>query len=91
MNYTKGEWKTIKRLSSKLRHIVFVNHGVLTEVIAHVRYQNNAHLIAAAPEMYEALKSLMVAYGAIDGRNGNSGECWDKARTAVTKAEEGTK
>lgn len=33
--------------------------------------------------LFCALQGLMVAYGAVDGRNGNSGECWDKAREAV--------
>ena len=45
----------------------------------------NAKLVAAAPEMLDALWSLMVAYGATDGRNGNSGECWDKARAVLAK------
>ena len=38
-------------------------------------------------DMYEALKELMVAYGAIDGKNGNSGKCWDMARQALAEAE----
>lgn len=40
----------------------------------------------AAPDMFDALWSLMCAYGSVDGRNGNSGECWDKARAAIAKA-----
>lgn len=37
-------------------------------------------LRAAQDEAVKVLKGLMVAYGAVDGRNGNSGECWDNAR-----------
>lgn len=33
--------------------------------------------------LFNALQGLMVAYGATDGRNGNSGKCWDDARAAV--------
>lgn len=36
-------------------------------------------------ELADALWSLMAAYGASDGRNGNSGECWDKARAVLSK------
>lgn len=39
-----------------------------------------------APALLEALESLMIAYGASDGRNGNSGECWDKCRAAIALA-----
>lgn len=41
---------------------------------------------AAADAMLEALKTLTKAYGASDGRNGNSGECWDCARRAIRLA-----
>lgn len=33
-----------------------------------------------------ALDGLIRAYGASDGRNGNSGECWDAARAAIASA-----
>ena len=56
MNYTKGEWKAN-------RHGVFVECRNL--IIANIvnRETNdetigNAHLISAAPEMYEALKTV---------------------------------
>lgn len=41
-------------------------------------------------ELIAALDGLMGAYGAHDGRNGNSGECWDRARAvyAAVHAEE---
>jgi len=47
----------------------------------------DARLISAAPELLEALQGLMRAYGhPFTGENGNSGECWDKARAAIAQA-----
>ena len=44
----------------------------------------NAHLIAAAPDMYEALKELIVAY---EGCNGTDHPAYTAAETALAKAE----
>lgn len=35
---------------------------------------------AERDDAIRVLKGLMVAYDAVDGRNGTSGECWDNAR-----------
>lgn len=43
-------------MSAKMRHLIYVNQGVQTEVIGAVKYLNNAYLIAAAPALYEELK-----------------------------------
>lgn len=49
-------------------------------------YRRDKALKEAAPDLLVALQSVTRAYGAADGRNGNSGECWDLARAAITKA-----
>lgn len=45
-------------------------------------------LVERHEKMLEALRGLMIAYGATDGRNGNSGECWDDARAAIALTEQ---
>lgn len=52
MNYTKGEWKVYKVAAAYL-----VNTGNMVNV-ADCRLEANANLIAAAPDMYEALKKI---------------------------------
>ena len=60
-------------------------------VVASRLNEPNAERIVKAVNSYdamkEALKGIMCAYGASDGRNGNSGECWDKCRAVVALAE----
>ena len=46
----------------------------------------NAHLIAAAPEMLRALKGLVIAYG-VDKESVVDPDYWDRALTAISKAE----
>ena len=55
MNYTKGEWKLRDTAPGTLWHIVALEPPTL---IAECSYLPNAHLIAAAPMMYEALKEV---------------------------------
>lgn len=58
--YTKGGWKAGKSKDSGLWHI----HGGLSSgkyiccLPDHNENEANAHLIAAAPELYEALKDI---------------------------------
>ncbi len=47
--YTKGEWKYINGNIDNGSHIIVTMNNIGGKVIA------DAHLIAAAPEMYEAL------------------------------------
>jgi len=59
MNYTKGEWtaRKVPRDSNKL-NIMCNETFIATPYIAYGQMEANAHLIAAAPEMYEALKAV---------------------------------
>lgn len=46
----------------------------------------NAHLIAAAPDLLEALQSMMGFYGMDERRGEVSGVIFDEARAALAKA-----
>ncbi len=53
MNYTKGEWKAITTYKENGAQYVICDGKVLASVKTKV---NDNNLIAAAPDMYEALK-----------------------------------
>jgi len=99
MNYTKGEWtvtdSAFERFhtyrSKRTGARIFVTTGMELDEIAEVQgdteeeAQANANLIAAAPDMYEALKLYQ------KHQEGTSGHyCWKCAEAingAVTLAE----
>lgn len=63
MNYTKGEWKYTEELKANCSMISNGNEiicGLFNPVSGYeddlIRMRANAHLISAAPDMYEALK-----------------------------------
>lgn len=66
MNYTKGKW-TIKETSASITDPLFshtdvVSGGIRIAVAVGIgsdESRANAHLIAAAPDMYEALKAIV--------------------------------
>jgi hypothetical protein len=82
MNYTKGEWKK-QNVSGDDVHIVsdaFV--GIIAKVNQDCYSVNeNAHLISAAPEMYEALKKI------IDNTYIEYADLKELAEKALNKAE----
>ena len=91
MNHAPGPWKLTQESIDPEWHIVTAGVRLIANV--HIEKGNtvdlaNAKLIVSAPALLEALKALMTAYGASDGRNGNSGECWDLARAARAATEE---
>ena len=76
MNYTKGEWKVIpmvqKEWDIEIKHYCIVGtiNGIAERTVADVgewkdrpNAEIDAHLISAAPELYEALKEALVELG----------------------------
>jgi len=87
MNYTKGEWKAEQDAANSIR-IFSQDSEQISSVMDYdgnditEEMEANAHLIAAAPDMYEALLSALGAIATED-----SGEGWVKEITGViTKA-----
>jgi len=64
MNYTKGEWKAVDSSAGGLVMAGLFPYvvGCAEGTIARVTIEANAHLIAAAPLMYEALKETDMIY-----------------------------
>ena len=73
MEYTKGEWYPI--MVSGERRIVADKEDI-EEVICYGVRHYNMHLIAAAPDMYEALKAMN--YGSFLDPT-NSDKVWERA------------
>lgn len=62
--YTKGEWKAVKDTNGRTHLMAFDSDGAERNIaILSVRSveqtEADAHLIAAAPAMYEALKAII--------------------------------
>ncbi len=86
MNYTKGEWKVVK--DGNFRDIIAEKGKVIASVSKYHypdQFEDNAHLIAASPEMYEALKELLA--GLNNPRPVFLRESMDKCEKALLKAE----
>ena len=56
MEYTKGKWKYEK--SYRYHNVINESGGTIVQCGTLEESEANAHLIAAAPAMYEALKQL---------------------------------
>ena len=69
MSYTKGPWKAVRTVADDFSIISMspdVGWGPLAKVLnpiegelSPLEVEDNANLIAAAPEMYEALKAIL--------------------------------
>ena len=92
MEYTKGKWRVRQGILDKRQILITADDKV---DIAIVRYEikeskANAHLIAAAPCMYEALKGLMeIAKIAMPDTFFESDSRVNKARKALAKVKGG--
>ena len=88
MNYTKGEWKLqddcvisdIWRWGQQFYKIAEITPHTEGETLA------NAHLIAAAPELYQALLSVLNKFPEIPE---DCEDAYKQAEAAITKAEGG--
>jgi hypothetical protein len=74
MNYTKGEWKVEQNDCDKPYHYRIVTNKY---IVAAVYSEDNAHLIAAAPDMYDALREILQII--------HYGESLEKANTIIYK------
>lgn len=97
MNYTKGEWKETEFTQSEgyagtIRHIYIspVGGKFKDRTVADIGFWRdfpeeevhaNAHLIAAAPEMYEALKAASNLLNGYTSANDN-----ESLKTAIKQA-----
>ena len=99
MNYTKGPWTLEvnpfplpRSQGSFVGHIRVNNDTIALLVCNPPTMDANAHLIAAAPEMYEALHSAINGIETVQVASGYTGEAGFEAlrliRAALAKAEE---
>ena len=86
--FTKGEWRVVENADSDphFTHLVLVSHSR----IAVVAYEHNAHLIAAAPDLYAALEAMEKHFGILgeedSGINKTAIKVTKAARAALQKA-----
>ena len=92
MNYTKGQWKAELQgnllqwqIKTDKENIAATNQTIVTDEDVE-EIEANAQLIAAAPDMYEALKYMLNIFDR--GVMGNIGrQVCDDAVQAINKAE----
>jgi hypothetical protein len=89
MNYTKGEWSV---RSTSVGSVIQSDNGDIGILTIRAEDQENAHLIAAAPDMYETLKATVASMESLqtsDPRYALLCELWlDDLKNAITKAED---
>jgi hypothetical protein len=81
--HTPGPWKAIKSADHGYA-ITKAELNIERELAFVMLNEANAHLIAAAPEMYEALKAIMDCIPSIAQ---NNLPIWQRANAALAKAE----
>ena len=89
MTFTKGEWKVVvSRVTGGDFYSVVSNYRKHQYEVAKILYvpedKANAHLIAAAPDMYEALLDVTMAYQR--GFKIEQARAYNKARKVLDKA-----
>ena len=91
--HTPGPWEIKRHFDSCYRYISAPEHIALAQVVWCVEEEErspvceaNAHLIAAAPELLEALENLLKVY---EGEGGAQHHAGDMARAAIAKAKGG--
>lgn len=88
--HTPGPWEIEEHYHFGYRWISGPEHSQLAQVVWCMEYEDrslgceaNAHLIAAAPELLEALENLLKVH---EGEGGTQHHAGDMARTAIAKA-----
>jgi len=100
MNYTKGEWKLQKSPNGYILYSDYKSESSEDLALVYDVADNkgremleaNAHLISAAPDMYEALQSWEELWGMRPLDSGADMQmilrkCWIKTYRALAKAE----
>jgi len=85
--YTPGPWKQegYRLFANQFAKPEYPIHAPKRGLIAKSFKEEDARLIASAPELLEALKDLL----ADEGEDFIRSRFWDKARAAIAKAEGG--
>ncbi len=85
--YTPGEWRA--KATDEGHWLIVCNKGLIADVYNHIEgYEANAQLIAAAPDMYEALKAIIENRDVTRDHHVNKFfEAGQKVARAVAKAE----
>ena len=88
--HTPGPWEIEEHYHFGYRWISWPQHSQLAQVVWCMEYEDrspeceaSAHLIAAAPEMLEALENLLKVH---EGEGGTQHHAGDMARVAIAKA-----
>lgn len=88
--FTKGPWQALLRTEKDCLHSADIMKGDERIGSANVRYhlpvEANAYLMAAAPEMYEALKAVREECPVDPDINADWYAAWQKLEAALAKA-----
>ena len=78
--FTKGEWVIKEAIAHKNQIKIKDKKGKQGKIIGNIRTREDAHLIAAAPEMYDMLQSIE------NDANQIPPFLWDKIQGVLAKA-----
>ena len=82
--FTKGPWGIEYGEDSDLIHVGYIDErGIMPSVVVSLHDESNAHLIAAAPDLYEALEYCIDCLG---DEFALPNDCIDEAMNALAKA-----
>lgn len=87
MDYTKGEWKI--EGYSRREFTISADDTIIADVLINddqVEAGANAHLIASAPDLYEALKGISEWTDAFDGSHESLETMRNNIKSMVSKA-----
>jgi hypothetical protein len=82
--HAPGPWRVLVSMPLEFRIVADTWKGEITLCKGECLYRHNARLMAAAPELLEALEYLLSQFGKLDHLTDYS--AGDKARAAIAKA-----